>query len=64
VDRVRRHLTRLLGARLLLLVGLAALVGGIAIEFGFGWALIVGGVLASLYGLLGVDIDEPKGARR
>jgi hypothetical protein len=48
--------------------GAAAVTSGVWFEFGHGFALITGGVLAVAYGLLLIDVDErptkPKEARR
>ncbi len=51
-------MSRLLVASLGVLLGLTALVGGVVLVFGPGWALIVGGVLLAAASLLLIDVKE------
>jgi hypothetical protein len=54
--RVRRT-SRIARARAGYAVGAAATAWGVGVEFGFGWALMVGGVVTSASFLLLYDVD-------
>lgn len=54
-----RVLSRLTRVRLGYAAGLAVTAWGVGVLFGFGWALITGGLSATVSFLLLVDVDSP-----
>jgi hypothetical protein len=49
-------------ARLILLVGMGLMVAGVWLAYGLPWALIGGGLLLALFGLLAIDVDKREAA--
>lgn len=54
-------MSRLLLAAIGVLAGVASIVAGVVVVFGWGWALIVGGVICALSSALLIDLEESDG---
>jgi len=50
-------MVRTAAAWLLVLAGLAAMIGGVYTLFGTGWALVAAGAALSVLGLVAVNVD-------
>ncbi|MFB7421595.1 hypothetical protein ACFC1L_44420 [Streptomyces sp. NPDC056210] len=64
VKRVLRRVPALLWARLGYAAGCTTAAAGVALEFGPGWGLMVGGATAAASCLLLVDVDSEGGEAR